>query len=217
MDEIEQIVTMSIPDVDAITPENNPVPDPLSSFSPEEIELLKQGGVVEKAIPLPPTKDPNRNEKGQWVKGNDASVGNEGGRPCRYCEEETALSHRTAKYIERCTSSTKPMIPYIEELALEMGVDDSEIVSWANKVKPDTEELEHPEFNTAYKRIKMIQKLRLQQRTQGRFNPTGAIFLLKANHGFMESEKRILAGDKDQPMKLEIEITEEKKREEASE
>ena len=158
---------------------------------------------------IPAVLDPNRDEKGQFIKGNTASVGNEGGRPCDYCRDRERLQKIADDYINKCEGTTdgKASIPFQEELALKMRKYREILIEWEKKKTPEGV-LEHPEFANTIKRIESLQRLRLMQRTLGRYNPTGAIFQLKANHGFMESEKRVIAGDKNEP--LQIEIIEEK-------
>ncbi len=131
-----------------------------------------------------------------------------GGRPCKFCTNKTEIMAIVDKYLKRCKEGEngKQIMPYLEELCLELDIDEDTIANWAQK-KNDNDELEHPEFFGAYKKVRMYQRLRLQQRTMGRYNPTGAIFLLKVNHNMIESEKRIIAGDHAEP--LEIKIIEE--------
>ena len=108
-----------------------------------------------------------------------------GGRPTDYSKEKLK---KTRAYIEECANGVKdlegtvvkpPRMPFIEELALILDIDDDTIVEWA-KAK------DKPEFSAAIKKIKMLQRLRLQQRVLGKNQPTGAIFLLKANHNFVD-------------------------------
>jgi len=47
------------------------------------------------------------------------------------------------------------------------------------------------------------------KRILGRYNPTGAISLLRWHHGMIETQKQILAGEKAEP--LEIRIVEDNK------
>lgn len=115
------------------------------------------------------------------------------GRPTSYSSETLS---KTFEYLQRCID--KKDIPYVEELAIEiLGVDDDTLVEWAK---------EHPEFSAAIKELKTLQKLRLQKgSTIGKYNPSSAIFQLKANHGMIETEKRILSGDQAQPLRVIIE------------
>jgi hypothetical protein len=153
-------------------------------------------------LPVPPPKHP-------------------GGRPCIYCQRKEEIQKTAEEYIEKARSTQKPYIPYKEELAMIVGVDDETLGLWAVKKKEETVDgvttttLEHPEFSVTIKRLMTLQKLLLLKRTIGRFNPTGAIFQLKVNHGAIETEKKVLAGDKDEP--LEVRIVEDKPREEPDE
>lgn len=137
------------------------------------------------------------------------------GRPCEACKRMDEIINKTKEFLDNCRVKTESgrtrhvNIPYIEELALELDVDDETIGLWASK-KNEKDELEHPQFSATIKRLKTMQKMMLLKHTLGK-TPAGSIFQLKANHGMMESEKQILAGDKDQPMKYEIEIVEDDK------
>lgn len=127
------------------------------------------------------------------------------GAPCKFCGNREIIMKKTNEYIDKCYLSKPPQIPYKEELALILDVDEDTISNWANKRIGETDSLEHPEFFGAYKKVNTVQKLFLLKRTTGRFNPTGAIFQLKANHGMIETEKKILAGDKDaEPITIKV-------------
>ncbi len=71
-------------------------------------------------------------------------------------------------------------VPYIEELAFELEVDDDTIVEWA-KIYPD--------FSATIKRVKQLQKVRLLDKTLDKFSATGAIFQLKVNHAMIETNR----------------------------
>lgn len=131
-----------------------------------------------------------------------------GGRPCGYCSD-LRIQEVTDKYIQDCNSPTKPKIPYVQELAMILDTWADMLEDWTDK-KDDKGELEHPKFNQSIRRLKNIQQLRLLERTLGRFNPTGAIFQLKVNHKYIETEKKLLVGDPDNPLhnKYDITITE---------
>jgi hypothetical protein len=103
----------------------------------------------------------------------------------------------------------RPIIPYVEELAMEMNTIDENIVNWAKKTLENGEP-EHPEFLTIYQNVRMIQKLRLKQRALGRYNPVGALTLLRFDHGAVEVNKQVIAGSENEP--IQIEIIEEVKR-----
>lgn len=119
------------------------------------------------------------------------------GQPTKYSEAK--LLH-TQEYVERY-KQLKTKQPYIEELALELGVDDTTICNWAEATNEDGSR-KYPEFFAAIKMLKTLQKFRLLEKTLYQF-PTGAIFQLKANHNMIESEKRILQGEKSaDPIKI---------------
>lgn len=130
-----------------------------------------------------------------------------GGRPCEFCKDKEAYLVQTNAYIEKCKNNIngKTIIPFIEELALELNTTDTNLVNWSNKKKADGE-LEHPEFFAAFSLVKMIQKLRLQQRALGRYQSNGALSLLRFNHGMIETSKQIHSGDANE--RLEIVIVE---------
>lgn len=73
-------------------------------------------------------------------------------------------------------------VPYIEELALELGINDDTVVDWAKKYKP---------FSATYKKIQILQKLRLLNKTLEKNSATGSIFQLKVNHNMIETQKNI--------------------------
>lgn len=135
------------------------------------------------------------------------------GRPCEYCTNKDKYQALAEDYLKKSRQKTgeKVAIPFIEELADILDVEDDTLKHWADRKIPGTDILEHPEFTKVYKRILGVQKLRLLQRTLGRYNPTGAIFQLKANHGLIETEKKVLAGDGNSPLEIVI-IEEDKKR-----
>lgn len=161
-----------------------------------------------------PLPELNQDELGRFVGGlaQDTNKNGTAGRPCEFCKDPEKVMNKVRDYLDRCKKGQggKPIMPFIEELAIELDVLDATLTNWANK-ENEQKEPEHPEFLTAYLYVKMFQKLRLQQRALGRYNPTGALSLLKFNHGMMETDKKILAGDRNEP--LQIEIIEEAKRE----
>jgi len=176
----------------------------VSHLSTEQIQAIKNG--------TPVIIDANRNAKGQFVKGNKASVDNEGGRPCEMCTHKDEYLKITNDFYTRCRKATdgKVAMPWFEELALDLDCDDETIKIWATK-KDENGVLEHPEFSASYVKINTLQKLRLSQRLLGRYNPTGAIKLLEWNHNKVAASKQILAGDKDEPLEIVITKAEEVK------
>lgn len=130
-----------------------------------------------------------------------------GGRPCEACTNKENILRITREYIDLGKNEEKPRMVYINELAIRLGCYRDIISEWRSKKKEDGT-LEHKEFSDMIKELESIQELRLQQRTMGRYNPTGAIFLLKTKHKYIETEKQLLGSDRDQP--LQIELIEEK-------
>lgn len=155
-------------------------------------------------------------ESGRIIKGiaQDTNKNGTAGRPCEYCKDKEEIQKITEAYFKRCYESKPQQIPFIEELALLLDHDDETITLWAKKKRKDIENdneensLEHPEFSALYRKLKTLQKLFLSKRILGRYNPSGAISLLKWHHGLIETEKQILAGEKNEP--LEIVIVEDK-------
>lgn len=165
-------------------------------LSPDQKAAIKRGDPV--------LIDANRNSKGQFVRGNTASEDNEGGRPCKLCENEEAYMKIVNDFYTKCRKAGegKVVMPWFEELALDLDCDDETVSIWATKMDGDS--LEHPEFSASYAKIKTLQKLRLQQRLLGRYNPSGAIKLLEWNHNKVSANKQIIAGDSNQPLQVEI-------------
>jgi hypothetical protein len=124
------------------------------------------------------------------------------GRPCDLCDYKDEKLKTTQDYINS-GKGEKPRMLYLNELAMLLGVYKDIVTDWKAKIKGDGS-LEHPEFNRLVKELESMQEFRLQQRLMGRFNPTGAIFLLKTKHKYIETEKQILAGDKTEPLQIEF-------------
>lgn len=149
-----------------------------------------------------------RNDKGQFIQGNTASVGlTNSGAKCRMCEHKDEYLTKIKNYLDKATGE-KPQMIYLGEICIMLDITKNTFGEWRTKKKEDGT-LEHPEYSHLIERAEAIQETRLQQRVLGRYNPTGAIFLLKTKHGYMETDKRVLAGDSKDP--LEIIITEEDK------
>lgn len=113
------------------------------------------------------------------------------GRPSKYNEE---IVPKLKEYIGSKINDQKSF-PSLEEFAGIIGVNTDTIQEWKNV---------HEEFSVAIKDLFDLQKNRLMSNgLRQEFNPTMSIFLLKANHGMIETEKRILAGDKDEPIRYQ--------------
>lgn len=91
------------------------------------------------------------------------------GRPSKY--GNSAL--KTAQeYVEKCHK--RDSIPYIEELALILDVNDDTISEWKKK---------YPEFSATIDRLKIMQRLALKRGAlEKRFQSNIALFLLQTNH-----------------------------------
>jgi hypothetical protein len=152
-----------------------------------------------------------RDKKGRIVKGiaQDTNKNGTAGRPCEYCKDKDKIQKLTDDYLIECRTAKPAIIPYFEELVDRLDRMPEIVSEWRDAKNKDGS-LEHPEFSKSIGKLKNLQKLKLFHRTIGRFNPTGAIFQLKVNHGLVEVSKNIQAGDSDNPVKYEIEIVEDK-------
>lgn len=149
---------------------------------------------------------PERDAKGHFLPGHTESVGNDGGRPCKFCENESIIMKKTTAYIREFLNAKggRGETPFIEELALKLEVDENTMTNWATKKRKDTEELEHPMFLGAFNTIMGLQKLQLKRiGLKGRAQHF-AQFLLSANHDLISAEKRIVAGDSQEPLNIRI-------------
>lgn len=196
----DQSVTIDIPETPAqeVTPlVETPIESPV--IVTKVIETLSN------RYSLEPKIEPQieRNEKGQITKGvaQDTNKNGTAGAPCTYCQDKEAKQKIVDDYMKSIYESVKFAVPWIEEVALLLDVDDGTLVNWANK-KDDNDKREHPELYATYSRLKSLQKLRLKQRAIGRFNPHGALYLLGSDHNVIQASKQILANDKDEPLKI---------------
>lgn len=114
------------------------------------------------------------------------------GRPCEFCINKESILDATRKYILSGIQSEKQRPLFLNELAIVVLKKHREtIMNWADKKNAEGE-LEHKEFFDMIKEVQEIQELQLQKRILGRYNPTGAIFLLKTKHGYIETEKKVV-------------------------
>ena len=101
------------------------------------------------------------------------------GRPTLYSEE---ILVELRKYILR-SKDAEYNLPTKEDFAGLIGVNTDTIQEW-QKV--------HEEFSVAIKELEQLQKHRLMSNGLiSKFHPTMAIFLLKANHGLIETTKQV--------------------------
>lgn len=115
------------------------------------------------------------------------------GQPTLYSQKKLDA---TRAYLADCIKTGET--PFIEQLCILLDVSDETIRNWAKT---------HDEFFGTIKKIESLQKLRLLQMSLKKDEFTaGQIFQLKANHGMIETEKRILAGgdQNDKPINIRI-------------
>lgn len=114
-----------------------------------------------------------------------------GGRPTKYTGE---IQQKCEEYYNRFRQ-LKTKVPFLEELELELDISRDTRVRW---------EKLHRRFSDTVYKVKTLQKLRLQQRVvYSAKNPYGEVFLLKANHDMMETEKRQIVGENGEPVRIQ--------------
>lgn len=97
------------------------------------------------------------------------------------------IVQQTRDYISSCTNEQMEL-PTVEGLALKLDVDDDTLVEWA-KI--------HNDFADVFYKLKMSQKKELVNGGMyggKEINVAMAIFLLKANHGLIETSRTELTG-----------------------
>lgn len=177
MEEVKPIVNTEAPQVEESSADETPV-EPITD---------EEAVAVAQAVTQPVMQ-------GQIV---ESKPKHPGGRPSKYNERMLKIAQ---DYLMKCRGDIdgKPRMPFIEELAMLCNVDDKTINTW-------TEEENNTEFRATINKLKNLQKLRTIQRGFNAKNPTFAIFMLKANHGMMETEKQVLVADRD----VKVSITRE--------
>src|ERR1035437_10495008 len=206
----DQSVTIEIPETPAqeVTPPVEPITEEITMDT-----AAKQARETDKQLAKPQIE---RNKKGQITKGiaQDTNKNGTAGAPCKYCKDKERYQKLVEAYMKQINEAAKPAIPWIEELALILDVDDETFTNWANK-KDENDVFEHPELYATFRKLKTTQKLRLKQRALGRFNPHGALYLLNADHKVIQTNKEVLSSENNEP--LRILIVEEKPIEEQNE
>lgn len=102
-------------------------------------------------------------------------------------------------YVDECFNDENK-IPWIEEIAMKIGVDVDTITNW-EKEKNEQKELKYPKFFGSIKRLMTLQRLRLKQKGMaGKIRATMPIFLLKANHEMVETDRHELTGKNGQKL-----------------
>lgn len=104
------------------------------------------------------------------------------GRPTGYNDDRVS---QVRSYLSEC-GREQTQLPTIEGLAEYMFINPDTIYEWRDK---------HPEFSEAIKGLLAKQKAQLMN--DGMYggkevNSTMAIFLLKVNHGMIETEKQLI-------------------------
>src|SRR5260221_10210470 len=97
------------------------------------------------------------------------------GRPTKYTKE---TARRVINYIKKCLQTHD--FPTIEHLSSVLGVGTRTLYAW---------ESEHSEFLQTMDMLRDAQKnLLIRGGLTNKYNPRFASFLLKANHGFVDSK-----------------------------
>jgi transposase-like protein len=128
-----------------------------------------------------------RDSKGRFLKQPPPSVRDPEGdahRPSLYDE-------KAQKYADDWFAKKKAdkQITWIEELALELGVDDNTLVRWVNETD-DKGNFLRPKFRATYQQIMAWQKMVLKNNgISGKFNGRMSMFLLSANHETVEKRE----------------------------
>lgn len=169
------------------------IPDPDVTLPPQPSEQ------PDKALDTSQTKQ-NTEEQHQQLQ--TIQFKHAGGRPTKYSED---MLVKAKKYFDRCYGKIdgRLRMPFIEELALELEVDEDTILAWKNKKNEDGT-LTYPEFSATYSRIFLLQKLRLMQSGLSGKSPSFTMFLLSANHGLFSAEKRVLSAENTEPIQIVI-------------
>lgn len=117
--------------------------------------------------------------------------------PYKYHNEETIKEAN--EYIDSC-GLEQMELPTVEGLALLLDVHDDTLVDWGEK---------YPEFKNVMKKLMLKQKhLLINGGAFGgkEINIAMFIFLLKANHGMIETERRELVGKDGEDIKIKLDF-----------
>lgn len=110
------------------------------------------------------------------------------------CKYNQGMVDKVNDYYEECKANID-RFPTMDELSLYLGVNDNTMVEWCAKE-------ERADFKDAIGRVKKLQAGRLQELgLRGKYNPTMAIFLLKVNHGKIETSRQEISGRDGEPVK----------------
>ena len=109
------------------------------------------------------------------------------GRPTEYTED---LPDKLRAYAKDCLS--KQRIPWLEEFCHRNDISERTLRDWSKA---------HDEMRDSHDYLMMIQKMILKQLCISK-GGAGPIFLLKANHGLIETDRIQHAGDEVEPLTL---------------
>ncbi len=111
------------------------------------------------------------------------------GRPTEY---KSDLPDKLRSYTNDCLS--KQRIPWLEEFCNNNEISERTLRDWCKA---------HDEMSDAREHLMMVQKMILKQLCISKgTHVAGPIFLLKANHGFIETEKVQHVGSGEEPLTL---------------
>ena len=124
------------------------------------------------------------------------------GRPTKYSPELQEKADKYANRFQTDNDNPSPMdIPFIEEVALLLDIDESTVWAWSRAKYPQNHEdeelrgkLKYPDFSKTIKRVNDLQKVGLKRLTFDRDAKIGAIFQLKCNHSMVETSRQELTG-----------------------
>lgn len=124
------------------------------------------------------------------------------GRPTKYRPE---FVKKINDYLKTTGGENQRLAKKVD-VALLLGVNDETLDEWARK-RDDNGQLMYPEFSDALTRVTQAQHQQLLD--IGIFggkeiNANIVGLVLAANHGYVKTEKNVIAGDKDEPLKIEI-------------
>lgn len=108
---------------------------------------------------------------------------------------------RTRAFIKRCIDEGKT--PFVEELALELGVSDRTLYNWAHP-KDGIEN----DFTETYEILKTVQKLDIKKKALlGKYESPIAKLILSAEHNVVERFKKEVTGEDGGAVKVETALS----------
>lgn len=126
---------------------------------------------------------------------------NTGGRPTKY--NRTILKKTKAYFKEYLADAERT--PMLGELALILGIHRDTLHDWYTKKKPDGT-LQRPEFSDLIKMIQTLQEVRMYQNGFVKDKPLFEMFVLRTQHGHVETTRSEHAAQQGGRMRLMIEV-----------